>query len=259
MVVLGLWLHSRGILGGGDVKLLVAIGTLVGYPNCIALLLYTGVGRRIACGRSSAPSRTVRPLRTCDRGRIRGARSLVHLSSGCEVTPMNRRTLAIVVAAVLAVGAGLLMFDYLLSVNHTPTSPPRTVLVAAQDIAARSTITAEQRAGGHSPCRYGRSECAFKAERYQARIGRFHHHSRRFDYHERTHRAARRARHCRCICAPDMRAVAIPVDIVKAIAGLVQPGDTVDVIAVRPSRSAGAAESLYDFTEHPRARSRFGD
>jgi len=43
MVVLGLWLHSRGILGGGDVKLLVAIGTLVGYPNCIALLLYTAL------------------------------------------------------------------------------------------------------------------------------------------------------------------------------------------------------------------------
>lgn len=42
-LALGLALQSNGILGGGDVKLLIAIGVLVGYPNCVALLLYTGV------------------------------------------------------------------------------------------------------------------------------------------------------------------------------------------------------------------------
>jgi pilus assembly protein CpaB len=38
---------------------------------------------------------------------------------------------------------------------------------------------------------------------------------------------------------PGMRAVSIPVDRVKDVAGLIQPGDRVDVIAIPPSRSNG--------------------
>ena len=38
---------------------------------------------------------------------------------------------------------------------------------------------------------------------------------------------------------PGMRAVSIPVDRVKDVAGLIQPGDRVDVIAIPPARSNG--------------------
>ncbi|MBV9717936.1 MAG: Flp pilus assembly protein CpaB [Candidatus Eremiobacteraeota bacterium] len=38
---------------------------------------------------------------------------------------------------------------------------------------------------------------------------------------------------------PGMRAVSIPVDRVKDVSGLVQPGDRVDVIAIPPSRNNG--------------------
>ncbi len=38
---------------------------------------------------------------------------------------------------------------------------------------------------------------------------------------------------------PGMRAVSIPVDRVKDVAGLVQPGDRVDVIAIPPSKNTG--------------------
>jgi prepilin peptidase CpaA len=41
--VLGAFLHASGLLGGGDVKLLIAIAALVGFPNCVALVLYTAV------------------------------------------------------------------------------------------------------------------------------------------------------------------------------------------------------------------------
>ena len=38
---------------------------------------------------------------------------------------------------------------------------------------------------------------------------------------------------------PGMRAVSIPVDRVKDVAGLVQPGDRVDIIAIPPSKNTG--------------------
>jgi prepilin peptidase CpaA len=42
-LLLGILLHASGLLGGGDVKLLIAIAALVGFPNCVALVLYTAV------------------------------------------------------------------------------------------------------------------------------------------------------------------------------------------------------------------------
>lgn len=50
----GTLLQSTGVLGGGDVKLLVAISVLVGFPNCIALLLYTALAGGILAILSSA-------------------------------------------------------------------------------------------------------------------------------------------------------------------------------------------------------------
>jgi prepilin peptidase CpaA len=43
MLVLGVLVHASGLLGGGDVKFLIAISALVGFPNCVAVLLYTGI------------------------------------------------------------------------------------------------------------------------------------------------------------------------------------------------------------------------
>ncbi len=42
-LALGVVIHMAGLLGGGDVKLLVGISALVGFPNCVALLLYTAL------------------------------------------------------------------------------------------------------------------------------------------------------------------------------------------------------------------------
>jgi Flp pilus assembly protein CpaB len=39
-----------------------------------------------------------------------------------------------------------------------------------------------------------------------------------------------------------MRAVSIPIDRVKGVSGLIQPGDRVDVIAIPPTRSSGAPD-----------------
>jgi len=57
--------------------------------------------------------------------------------------PLNKRTTTILIAAVLALGTGLLMYNYLSSVSHVATTAAiRSVVVAARDIPARTLITA---------------------------------------------------------------------------------------------------------------------
>jgi pilus assembly protein CpaB len=151
---------------------------------------------------------------------------------------VNRRTLTLVIAAVLAVGAGLLTFDYLLSVNKAPSSPPRSVLVAAQDIPARAAITSDLVRVVTRPsdtvdpnALSNPGDVASGSEALiaipsgstitSANIG------------------APTAQASPVHLRAGMRAVSIPVDMVKAIAGLVQPGDLVDVIASPPRNPAG--------------------
>ena len=43
LTLAGVALHAMGMLGGGDVKLIIGVGALLGYPACVSLLLYTAV------------------------------------------------------------------------------------------------------------------------------------------------------------------------------------------------------------------------
>jgi prepilin peptidase CpaA len=55
----GVLLHRTGWLGGGDVKLAIGIGVLLGYPGAVAFLLATGIaGGVIALGVTVARRRT---------------------------------------------------------------------------------------------------------------------------------------------------------------------------------------------------------
>ncbi|MEO9171205.1 MAG: prepilin peptidase [Candidatus Baltobacteraceae bacterium] len=58
----GVLLQSSGVLGGGDVKLLAAICVLVGFPNCVALVLYTALAGGILALISSGVQRRLRSL-----------------------------------------------------------------------------------------------------------------------------------------------------------------------------------------------------
>ncbi|MDQ2866524.1 MAG: A24 family peptidase [Candidatus Eremiobacteraeota bacterium] len=42
-LALGTALHRTGWLGGGDIKLGIGIAALLGYPSCVAFILYSGV------------------------------------------------------------------------------------------------------------------------------------------------------------------------------------------------------------------------
>ena len=147
---------------------------------------------------------------------------------------MNKRNVLLAVAAILAAGAGLLTFNYLSSANkHVATSPPRPVLVATADIPAHATLTSamvtvvtrptsdvdpdaysspEQVAGyitlGPVPAgaMITASNTSKNAEGWTGPLQLPH----------------------------GMRAISIPVDEVRDVSGLVEPGDKVDVIAVPP-------------------------
>jgi pilus assembly protein CpaB len=145
----------------------------------------------------------------------------------------NKRTMLLVVAAVLAAGAGLLTFNYLSAgTKHVAVSPPRAVLVAAADIPAHVPLTsamvnvvmrpssdvdpsALSSPGDLSgdvalgPIPAGAMITSSNTSKDEAPVQTLH-------------------------LMHGYRAVSIPVDEVRDVSGLVEPGDKVDVIAVPP-------------------------
>lgn len=156
--------------------------------------------------------------------------------------PLDTRTVALSVAGLLAVGTGVLTFNYLGSVNHAaPAASQRMVLVAAKTIPAHAAITADMLG------RVSRSADAVDPDALvvpasalgstavneipagslltssklthvsgSALVGRMH---------------------------GGMRAVSIALDRVKGVSNLIQAGDRVDVIAVTPARNDEAPKA----------------
>ncbi|HEX3458279.1 MAG TPA: Flp pilus assembly protein CpaB [Candidatus Baltobacteraceae bacterium] len=149
---------------------------------------------------------------------------------------MNTRRTTLLIAIILAVGTGWLTLTYL-SALKPANNAQRAVLVATQEIPARARITAEmvskqmRPAQGVEPDAIADPSQAVGAlalitipnggQITSSKVG--------------TNVAA--ALPVRL--EPGMRAVSIPVDRVKDVAGLIQPGDRVDVIAIPPSKNSG--------------------
>ncbi len=156
--------------------------------------------------------------------------------------PLDTRTVALSVAGLLAVGTGVLTFNYLASVGHAGApSSQRTVLIAAKTIPAHATITADMLARtaraadavdpdvlvapgsalgstAVNTIPAGSLLTGSKLSRAVASglVGRMH---------------------------PGMRAVSIALDRVKGVSDLIQAGDRVDVIAVTPARNDEAPKA----------------
>jgi len=149
---------------------------------------------------------------------------------------VNTRRTTLLIAIILAVGTGWLTLTYL-SALKPANNAQRPVLVATQEIPARARITADmigkqmRPAQGVDPDAIADPSQAVGSlalitipnggQITSSKVG--------------TNVAA--ALPVRL--EPGMRAVSIPVDRVKDVAGLVQPGDRVDVIAIPPSKNTG--------------------
>jgi pilus assembly protein CpaB len=146
---------------------------------------------------------------------------------------VNIRRTTLLIASILAVGTGWLTLTYLSSLRPPSMGEQRPVLIAAQEITARERITPAMFVKETRPAQA--LEPGALSDPNQATgslalitipVG-----SQLTSSEIGTNVASALPVRLQ----PGMRAVSIPVDRVKDVAGLIQPGDRVDVIAV-PAR-----------------------
>jgi len=150
---------------------------------------------------------------------------------------MNTRRTTLLIAIILAIGTGWLTLTYLASLRPPPNEQ-RPVLIAAQEIPARSRIVATMFRTEMRPAQSLEPDAIsdpkqaidgialitipLGSELTSSSVG--------------TNVAEALPVRLR----PGMRAVSIPVDRVKGVSGMILPGDRVDVIAIPPTRGSGA-------------------
>ncbi|HEY6235777.1 MAG TPA: Flp pilus assembly protein CpaB, partial [Candidatus Elarobacter sp.] len=151
----------------------------------------------------------------------------------------------------LAMGTGLLTFNYLTSVGRHQSAvvAPRRVVIAARDIVAHVTIKPEMVATVMRPGDAIEPDSIGDPADVVGRIAAV---SVPAGGSISTSKITTIAASTLVMRVPrGMRAVAIPLDRVKGVGNLIQPGDHVDVIAVTPPRAnvqPKAATILRDVT-----------
>ena len=145
----------------------------------------------------------------------------------------NKRPLLVVIAAVLAAGAGLLAFDYLAQPRaQAQQAPPRPVVVALVPIGARQPIlqsmvrTIMRPGDSIDPGSYSSIEAVTGNVAFA-------------DIPAGAALTSSNTGKPALMPSPihlrgGMRAMSIPVDEVKDVSGLIEPGDHVDVYAIPP-------------------------
>jgi Flp pilus assembly protein CpaB len=151
----------------------------------------------------------------------------------------NRNRVVVLVALVLAAGAALLIFNWLVGVNRTSAAPPpRKVIVARVTIPARTTITASMLRWANKPAAAIDPDAVddphlvigsislitipLDGTITASKIG-----------HADDAGLEVRLKH-------GLRAMAIAVDRVKDVAAAVHPGDYVDVVALQQQQNGQA-------------------
>lgn len=156
---------------------------------------------------------------------------------------LDTRTIALSVAGVLALGTGVLTFNYLSSVGHANAPvAQRTVLVAAKTIPARSIVTADMLATAQRPSSGVDPDALVVPASAVGAIAANDIPAGSALTTSKLLRAAATTFPGRV--GRGMRAVAIPVDRVKGVSNLLSPGDRVDVIAVTTPRNESVPKAV---------------
>ncbi|MDB5095103.1 MAG: Flp pilus assembly protein CpaB [Candidatus Eremiobacteraeota bacterium] len=145
----------------------------------------------------------------------------------------NARRIPLIVGLLLALGTGVLLLNYLGSLRSSaPVAASRKVFVAAHDVPARALLTdafvteAARPASEVDPDAVAdRKDIAGKYSLITIPAG---------SVITKSKIGAGGANALPARLPIGMRAVSISIDKVKGVAGLIQPGDRVDVIAVPP-------------------------
>ncbi|MDE2481749.1 MAG: Flp pilus assembly protein CpaB [bacterium] len=147
---------------------------------------------------------------------------------------MNVRRTTLIVAVVLAIGAGWLTLSYLsaLKSQSQAAGAPRQVIVAATEIPARAPITLAMLARVTRPASAVDPDAITDPKTIVGSLSLITIPAGATITASKIGRPANAALPVRL--QPGMRAISIQVDKVKSVSGLLQPGDRVDVIAVPP-------------------------
>jgi pilus assembly protein CpaB len=146
---------------------------------------------------------------------------------------MNVRRTTLLIAIVLAVGTGLLTLTYLNSLRPQQ-SAPRQVLVASQDIPARIRITAAMFHTETRPANALEPDAISNPDQAVGSLALITIPSGSQLTSSQIGNNVPSALPVRL--EPGMRAVSIPIDRVKGVSGMIEPGDRVDVIAIPPNK-----------------------
>jgi pilus assembly protein CpaB len=146
----------------------------------------------------------------------------------------NARHLALAIGILLALGTGVMLLNYVGSVRSSSASasPTRAVLVAARDIPARALLTDAYYVKTEKPVNDVDSDAASDPKQLVGKYSLINIPAGSVISKSKVSSAAANALPARLPVG--MRAVSISIDRVKGVAGLIQPGDRVDVIAVPP-------------------------
>ena len=151
---------------------------------------------------------------------------------------MNNRRTTLIVAIVLAIGTGWITLNYLSSLQRQTNadSAPREVVVAAQQIPARVTITAQMLTHVSRPASAIDPNAIVDPRQAIGALSLI-------TIPAGSSVTASMIGHPTDVglpvrLKPGMRAVSVQIDKVKGVSGLIEPGDYVDVIADPPKSSA---------------------
>jgi pilus assembly protein CpaB len=154
--------------------------------------------------------------------------------------PLNKRSTTILITTILAVGTGVLAFNYLTSVTKVArTIPMRTVVVAAHEIPVRTIITPAMLTVVQRPADGVEPDAIADMSAVTGQIALI-------TIPNGATMSASKVGHIGLGGLPvripkGQRAVSIPIDRVKGVADLVAAGDHVDVIAEIPPHGEGSS------------------
>ena len=146
---------------------------------------------------------------------------------------MNTRKITLIVAVVLALGTGVLTLRYLSSINQQSQTNQQVelkpIVVASVDIPARAKITPDMLTKTTRPANEVEPQSLSDPKQAEGDIALITIPQGSTVTATKVGQPAEVGLTVRL--KPGMRAISIPVDRVKAVSGLIQPGDRVDVLA----------------------------
>ncbi|HZZ65730.1 MAG TPA: Flp pilus assembly protein CpaB [Candidatus Baltobacteraceae bacterium] len=147
---------------------------------------------------------------------------------------MNTRRMTLLLAILLAIGTGWLTLNYINNVKRSELgdNTPRTVLVAAVDIPARTTITTTMIKQATLPSQAVERDAIDQPALAAGALSLITIPAGSQLTTSKVGRPQDVGLPVRL--APGKRAVSIQIDKVKGISGLLEPGDRVDIIAIPP-------------------------